>query len=684
MRYLSRNKTPTPYRVESLAPKRRDIRQLNPDDLSGEKIKQGIEDGFLSLVSNTDKTRSDMWKHFSLVGIVPVDDDADPNNFSNKLMTGWSACNYCYLGIRYLSKADKDGKRSNFGGKTIKYHLNICVKSPVYHNQQKGNNDNTDNLTQTTVSRFAWNKAAKLSAEEKYELKLRELKFVVMGRHPFLSVEEQGLLELCQFCTHLGATHKSFDLNASWYGRKTIRETCLDEFAKVQVKLKVLVKASMGKRELACTTDLWTDDYNGRSYLDFTAFWITEGYELRHTALRCQVFDSQQTADNINSVLMDIFREYELVQGDTPMTTDSGPNVVAALREELRLPCMAHKLSNVESKAWADTKKQSKEFSDFDESLRDVVGYVHRTKSLQHRMPVTIKSFSATRPWRSYYQVPYSVLASYEPLRKVLIERKEEARIMTLSVTVLKEVSSFFQYFAKLFDKLEAANHPTLHMVLPCYYKIQKHSVPQIEDCVILMTLKENVHKHMVGKYWNAITSIHVCATFLDPSFRSFAFVGELDQRQTFVQQAKDAILQLVPDAQDEPTEVAKKPRMEVLDEDEEDIFSDMKDVEEQMEVENNITPSDAAKNEIQLYISGQFTSVKRTNPLRFWKANESSFPLLADLARKILVIPATSGESERHFNTSGDVVDSKRTLLDPEAVESLVVLKEASLNGLW
>ena len=52
--------------------------------------------------------------------------------------------------------------------------------------------------------------------------------------------------------------------------------------------------------------------------------------------------------------------------------------------------------------------------------------------------------------------------------------------------------------------------------------------------------------------------------------------------------------------------------------------------------------------------------------------------------SKKILVIQAFSGESERHFNCSGTVINEKRSRLDPEAVESLTVLEEAQLNELW
>jgi hypothetical protein len=48
------------------------------------------------------------------------------------------------------------------------------------------------------------------------------------------------------------------------------------------------------------------------------------------------------------------------------------------------------------------------------------------------------------------------------------------------------------------------------------------------------------------------------------------------------------------------------------------------------------------------------------------------------------LPILASSGESERHFSSAGRIVTEERTLLDPDCVEALVVLKEAYINNLW
>ena len=52
--------------------------------------------------------------------------------------------------------------------------------------------------------------------------------------------------------------------------------------------------------------------------------------------------------------------------------------------------------------------------------------------------------------------------------------------------------------------------------------------------------------------------------------------------------------------------------------------------------------------------------------PLRWWKLNGETFPLLAKLAKYYLCIQATSCASERAFSLAGTIVSCKRTCLKP------------------
>ena len=68
-----------------------------------------------------------------------------------------------------------------------------------------------------------------------------------------------------------------------------------------------------------------------------------------------------------------------------------------------------------------------------------------------------------------------------------------------------------------------------------------------------------------------------------------------------------------------------------------------------------------------------------KVDALVWWKQKESMFPLLSQLARKFLCVPASSVPSERIFSTAGHIVNKKRACLSAENVNMLISLNKNS-----
>lgn len=84
----------------------------------------------------------------------------------------------------------------------------------------------------------------------------------------------------------------------------------------------------------------------------------------------------------------------------------------------------------------------------------------------------------------------------------------------------------------------------------------------------------------------------------------------------------------------------------------------------------------DNATEELQNYINEKDVSLS-INPLQWWRDNEKRFPIISQIARKILCIPATSIPSERVFSTAGNIVTSKRSCLSSRNVNMLIFLSQ-------
>ncbi|XP_057715736.1 E3 SUMO-protein ligase ZBED1-like [Corythoichthys intestinalis] len=81
-----------------------------------------------------------------------------------------------------------------------------------------------------------------------------------------------------------------------------------------------------------------------------------------------------------------------------------------------------------------------------------------------------------------------------------------------------------------------------------------------------------------------------------------------------------------------------------------------------------------AVHQEVLMYF-GEHPLSKKENPLTWWEKNAARYPTVAELARSLLSIPATSTPSERLFSAAGNIVSKKRASLSPEHVDMLTFL---------
>jgi hypothetical protein len=64
-------------------------------------------------------------------------------------------------------------------------------------------------------------------------------------------------------------------------------------------------------------------------------------------------------------------------------------------------------------------------------------------------------------------------------------------------------------------------------------------------------------------------------------------------------------------------------------------------------------------------------------NPLEWWALHKSSYPVLSQVARLLMAVPATSVSSERLFSKAGAVISDRRSKLLPKHAEQLCFLSQ-------
>jgi hypothetical protein len=500
------------------------------DSLCDKKLCSLSREGKISLISEENIANSDSpWHHLLRV----------KHQLSGKTLPGWVACKYCQkVFFRTHSKLNKATKsRKNNGYSAATRHAKSCTTAPstsIAHSASV--------RSQATLSQFVYSKKT-LSVSSQVELKKAEAAFVISGELSFLALEDDGLLKLAQTLVDIGATYGKLPIENIWYGRKTIRDYIVSCQEEISNNLKATLKPFIQQNRVACTTDMWTDSQQQRSFLEMSIFWIDD-FTLKHAMARCKPFVyDRKTASNIHRDLLRMMHEFGLKSTDTPITTDAGANIALALRDEIRLQCMCHRLSTVLNDAWRDTKSDHPELKAMDDAVRDVSRYVHQSSGIQEKLSHTIKKFSATRPWRGYSKVFNSFNASFMELRAILEQRGEGYRMDPINAQLLNILAIFFLQFDAVFDNLEHAVVPTVQNVLPSLYIITNEFCgSSVSDLAVISTLKRHITTGMNSKYWSSVNNLHLIATLLDPTFSSFSFISQQSERSAILGDAKKGL----------------------------------------------------------------------------------------------------------------------------------------------
>ena len=85
-------------------------------------------------------------------------------------------------------------------------------------------------------------------------------------------------------------------------------------------------------------------------------------------------------------------------------------------------------------------------------------------------------------------------------------------------------------------------------------------------------------------------------------------------------------------------------------------------------------TPEQKTSVEIDRYLAEEDLDSEE-DPLKWWKDHTKKYPILSQVCKKYLSIPATSSPSERLFSRAGNIVTPLRNSLKPEMVDMLTFL---------
>lgn len=173
---------------------------------------------------------------------------------------------------------------------------------------------------------------------------------------------------------------------------------------------------------------------------------------------------------------------------------------------------------------------------------------------------------------------------------------------------------------------------------------IDKHLVPDNEDCVVIMSLKVRFAVELSNRFdmeRDALGKLSAgqVPSFLDPRYKNVMAESDLDKIQI-----REAI----------KVEMSNSEDISTSDEDDTPLKGSDLDFLFQVASWVNTVDGQLAKYLTEPQIDHNM------DPMPWWKSREGKYPTLGVLAKKYLAIPATSTSSERLFSAAGNIVTSK------------------------
>jgi hAT family C-terminal dimerisation region len=290
--------------------------------------------------------------------------------------------------------------------------------------------------------------------------------------------------------------------------------------------------------------------------------------------------------------------------------------------------------------------------------------------SLNSKLGKSLKQEVETR-WNSKLEMLESINDQFEEISDLLLKRDELSKIENIDSNVLQILIDFLKKFQEASNFLEGSKYPTLHMVIPWYKILMSHCKVNISDNDVLIQIKSVVGQIMTNKL--KIENIHKIAVFFDPRMKQLKILEQSDVlwvKEQIKSQCANLLSKFTNDESDDSTNtVQERPHKRLRKKAKESTdFSQYYDSSSDEEEDD----------EVDQYMKSKAPKDKDLDVLQWWSDHKNEYPSLAILSAYYLAIPASSAPSEREFSAAGQTINEHRTNLNPETIESILILHSA------
>ena len=237
-------------------------------------------------------------------------------------------------------------------------------------------------------------------------------------------------------------------------------------------------------------------------------------------------------------------------------------------------------------------------------------------------------------------------------------------------IDVLQSVKKALSPLKEFTDVLSDKNYVMASAVRPVLQHMREEILSKVEgDTQLALDIKHKTMSYMDCKYTDpAISKLLSVATFLDPRFRT-DYINTVDLEGVKERVGSEAVEEQLRGLSIDHLQATVQPSKKRK------LGDVLKKSKERASISSAVTPVEIVQQEVERYLQAPQPDVD-SDPLDWWKMNETIYPNLAKLAKKYLCICATSTTAERLFSTSSETITCKlKSCHNPDKVNMQVFL---------
>lgn len=430
----------------------------------------------------------------------------------------------------------------------------------------------------------------------------------------------------------------------------------------MKLKLKTQIDTGIG---IAVTTDIWQDKFKRISYFSVTAHCFDQNVnKLVDFVLAFTEMQSGRKKDHtyLKQIMEQKLNEFDLLHHIEKLVfiSDRGGNIRKALKDYTRLNCFPHFCHNIAK--YACSVESIKQIIDRCAAL---VKYF-KFNGLNNILTGSLKSSTPTR-FNYVFMMLTSIDNQWDAIKEILIQRHELRRITNIDRECIQQLITFLSAFNSASKLTESTYKETLAYVWIGITQLCSLCRIHEDDQTYIKVMKARSLEYIESKF--VLHRYHRIATFLHPSYKSLIFCST-EQKQRTIQDTKLLLNQTIATTSsisNLPSSSSSSRRTS---------NSSSADSDSSF-LSNYFNRCEDDIDEVDMYINVQFIPTENVNVFDWWIERKNMFPNLFKIALTIHTIPASSLQSERNFSRGGMTVTDRRTNLDPQSVEHLIMLNK-------